>query len=93
MLDIPAPPPELAAIPPPPMMELQLPYHALNIVCRVLGADRERRYYVLHGCARWIIGGCLIIVPTVERLITERDQAAVREHETGHCKDPDYRHR
>lgn len=86
MIGDPAPPPAVMALPSPStLIELQLPLSALNTVCRALGADKERRYAILYGCSTWRIGGCLIVVPKVERLISERDQTAVRSHEIAHC--------
>lgn len=80
------PPPAAYAIPfTGPMIELRLPYNRVNIVCRMIGSTYEAFTGLIHGCMLWGIGGCLIVVPKIERAITQEDQDAVRAHEIAHC--------
>lgn len=85
MLDVLPPPPTWIADPPQTMIELRLPRSRLNVLCRLIGGDPGFQYRDLYGCSLWAIGGCLIVVPSVDAVITAKTQADIRAHEVAHC--------
>jgi hypothetical protein len=67
-----------------PGIVLELPRAKVNAVCRVLGVD-EKPSRQVWGCAMWANGGCLIILPRIDDIVSVADQAAIRRHEEAHC--------
>jgi hypothetical protein len=84
MIDIQMPPPAWIAPAPAGMVELELSLAQIDTLCRTLGAAAAEGKQIF-GCSIWGSGGCLIIVPKVERGKSVEDQARVREHEVAHC--------